>query len=264
MSTKAIIIIPARMTSTRLPGKPLKVIAGLSMIERVCKIAAAVRNVSSFVVATDDSELAKFVENLGYRVVMTSSECRTGTDRVAEAAQKISQASKQKPEIVFSLQGDAVLTPPWVIEDLLDVMAKEPQAQIATPAVELQSSALTEFISSKQAGSSSGTCVTFDRKGYALYFSKALIPFVRSPSNAKIYRHIGLYGYRTTTLLQLSELPEGRFEQIEKLEQLRALEQGIPIRVVLVDYRGRTHASVDNPEDIGLVEEIISREGELV
>jgi 3-deoxy-manno-octulosonate cytidylyltransferase (CMP-KDO synthetase) len=189
---------------------------------------------------------------------MTSPDCLTGTDRVAEAALRYKEHT-----IFFSLQGDAVLTPPWVIEQVLEAMLEDPGIQMATPAVKLRGEALLNFIESKRGGSSSGTTVVFDRRGDAMYFSKALIPFARS-SERPLYRHIGLYAYRMETLQRLRELPEGVFERAEKLEQLRALENGIPIRVVEVDYRGRTHGSVDQPEDVGFVESIIAQEGELL
>jgi 3-deoxy-manno-octulosonate cytidylyltransferase (CMP-KDO synthetase) len=137
---------------------------------------------------------------------------------------------------------------------------------MATPAVRLTGTALIDFVHSKKGGSSSGTTVTFNNKGDALYFSKALIPYNRNENSPDrlVYRHIGLYGYRMTTLQRINQLPDGIFEDSEKLEQLRALENGIPIRVVQVDYKGRTHGSVDNPQDIQIIEEVIAKEGELV
>ncbi len=137
---------------------------------------------------------------------------------------------------------------------------------MATPAVGLTGKALADFVASKKGGSSSGTTVAFNKKGDALYFSKALIPFDRDENNPHriVYRHIGLYAYRKNTLRNFGKLPEGLFEKSEKLEQLRALENGIPIRVVEVDYRGRTHGSVDRPEDVAFIESVIAREGELL
>ena len=262
MSESAVIVIPARMTSTRFPNKPLALIKGKTMIERVWHIAKAVPFASQVLIATDSEELKEFAEQFGAEVVMTSSDCVTGTDRVAEVSGK----SDKKHSIFFSFQGDAVLTPPWVVEAVLKAMLSDPTIQIATPAVLLQENARAEFIASKRGGSSSGTTVTFDKNGKALYFSKALIPYHREEMHPDrhIYRHIGLYGYRSDTLHTLSQLPEGLFEKSEKLEQLRALENGIPIQVVEVDYRGRTHGSVDRPEDIAFVEQIIEKEGELV
>lgn len=257
----AFIIIPARMASTRFPNKPLAMINGKTMIERVWRIGMAVKSAKEVVIATDDLNLKQFAEDFGAKVLMTSAKCLTGTDRVAEAAKLIANKG-----IFFSLQGDAVLTPPWIIENVLESMLKDESIQIATPAVHLRGQSLLDFVKSKKSGSSSGTTVTFNKKGDALYFSKALIPFNRDEFslNRPIYRHIGLYAYRFDTLQLLSQLPEGLFEKSEKLEQLRALENMIPIRVVLVDYKGRTHGSVDNPEDVHTIESIISKEGELL
>lgn len=255
------IIIPARMASTRFPNKPLAKIAGMTMIERVWRIGRAAGCGSAVWIATDDERLKRLAESFGARVLMTSPDCLTGTDRVAEAALQL-----PKQEIIFSLQGDAVLTPPWVIGQVLQTMLSDPAIQMATPAVRLAGKALSDFAASKKGGSSSGTSVVFDKTGNALYFSKALIPFHRDENSSErpVYRHIGLYAYRNQTLQKISALSEGPLEKSEKLEQLRALENGIPIRVVPVDYRGRTHGSVDRPEDIAFVEATIAKEGELL
>jgi len=226
------------------------------MIERVWRIGKAVTG-AEVIIATDDESLRTFAEGFGAKVLMTSPNCLTGTDRVAEASLKLDH------EIFFSFQGDAVLTPPWVIAKVLKVMLDDPNIQMATPAVRLTGKALTDFVASKKSGSSSGTTVVFDKKGDALYFSKALIPYSRNEPTL-IYRHIGLYAYRKATLQRLGQLPEGDLEKVEKLEQLRPLENGIPIRVVEVDYQGRTHGSVDRPEDVAFVESVIDREGELL
>ena len=258
---RALIIIPARMASTRFPNKPLALIRGKTMIERVWRIGKQVAAAHDVLIATDDESLKSFAEGFGAKVLMTSATCPTGTDRVAEAAERLGGHDA----IFFSLQGDAVLTPPWVIGDVLQAMLKDPEVKMATPAVRLAGETLREFLLSKRGGSSSGTTVAFNKKGDALYFSKAVIPFHRNEMQERpVYRHIGLYAYRLDVLRQLSSLPEGPFEKSEQLEQLRALENGIPIRVVPVDYRGRTHGSVDRPEDVAFVESIIDREGELL
>lgn len=260
MIEKAVIVIPARMSSTRFPSKPLAMIRNMTMIERVWRIGKSA-NIADVVIATDDVKLKDFAENFGAKVLMTSSDCLTGTDRVAEASLQLKEYT-----IFFSLQGDAVLTPPWVVEEILQTMLKAPDIQMATPAVRLKDDALRDFVLSKKKGSSSGTTVCFDCQKNALYFSKSLIPYARNELDPErlVYRHIGLYAYRKETLQKLKQLPEGVFEKTEKLEQLRALENGIPIKVVPVDYKGRTHGSVDQPEDISLVESIIDREGELI
>ncbi len=261
MSETAIIVIPARMASTRFPNKPMVFIRGKTMIERMWQIGKAAGG-HEVVIATDDERLKRFAEGFGAKVVMTSPDCVTGTDRVAEVARLMGTDQS----VFFSLQGDAVLTPPWVIEEVLRGMLANPSIRMATPAVLLKDRALQEFIAQKKRGSSSGTTVVFNQTGDALYFSKALIPYSRNEEDPDrpIYRHIGLYAYRKETLERLSSLPEGRLERWEKLEQLRALENGIPIRIVVVDYRGRTHGSVDRPEDVAVVEAAIVREGELV
>jgi 3-deoxy-manno-octulosonate cytidylyltransferase (CMP-KDO synthetase) len=250
------------MASTRFPGKPLAIIRGMSMIERVWRIGSAARFADDVVIATDSEELRAFAEGFGAKVLMTTATCRTGTDRVAEAARML----PGDYEIVFSLQGDAVLTPPWVVDDVLSELREDDDIRMATPAVRLVGASLEDFIKEKQKGSTSGTTVVFNRQGDAMYFSKGVIPFSRDPQSSTrlLYRHIGLYGYRSSTLERFTTLPEGQLERIEKLEQLRALEHGIPIRVVEVDYRGRTHASVDRPEDLPIVEAIIDNEGELI
>jgi 3-deoxy-manno-octulosonate cytidylyltransferase (CMP-KDO synthetase) len=252
------IVIPARMASTRFPNKPLAPILGEPMIKRVWRIAKSVEGADEVIIATDDPLLKDFAEGFGASVVMTSPDCLTGTDRVAEIARLMPQC-----ELFFNLQGDAVLTPPWVIGEVLKGILDDPEVEIATPAVLLEGQAKIDFISSKRGGSTSGTCVVFDRKGNALYFSKGLIPLSRD-GTGPIYRHIGLYAYKRETLLRFTQLKESPLEKAEKLEPLRALENGISIRVVPVDYRGRTHGSVDRPEDVLFVESIIQREGELL
>jgi 3-deoxy-manno-octulosonate cytidylyltransferase (CMP-KDO synthetase) len=253
---KSIIVIPARMASSRYPNKPLASILNIPMIKRVWMLAKLSQKANKVVVATDDPSLAEFVSNFA-DVVMTSHDCQTGTDRVADALSHL----QEDFDIVFSLQGDAVLTPPWVIDDVLSAMIEDKAVQIATPAVLLQEEARASFIESKSKGISTGTSVVFDKHKNALYFSKNLIPFARDKqSSYPIYRHIGLYGYLKT----INALPQTPLEKIEQLEQLRALENGIPIRVVPVDYKGRTHGAVDRPEDVATIEQIIQREGELI
>lgn len=148
------------------------------------------------------------------------------------------------------------------------ILAMQNDASVAmvTPAVKLTNQALQDFLQHKKVSPTSGTTVVFDKNNNALYFSKQPIPYLYQPTdpNAFLYRHIGLYGYRFKTLKQLQALPQSSLEKLEKLEQLRALENGITIRVVAVDYQGRSHGSVDTPADVSLIENIIKNEGELV
>lgn len=259
----SVIIIPARMGSTRFPNKPLCTIKGISMIERIWRIAQKSTLNSLTYITTDSPELKTFCEQFGAKVILTG-DCPTGTDRVAEAANILKNDMGVHFDIVFNLQGDAVLTPPWIIDEILTKMSSE-ETKLATPAVLISEQDFTAFVETKKQGSSSGTCVVFNQNQQALYFSKNLIPHSRtSDKYYPIYRHIGLYAYRWETLNQLVNLPQSPLEKIEHLEQLRALENGIPITVVTVDYQNRTHGSVDNPEDVSKIEKIIAQQGELI
>ncbi len=255
------LVIPSRYGSSRFPGKPLAQIAGCSMIERVWRIASAVKG-ASVLVATDDERIAEHVRAFGGKVVMTPSDCRNGTERILAALEQ----QEQKPDVALNVQGDAALTPPWILQALVDHMKAFPNCLLATPAVQLRREQYDKVLEMTRAGIAGGTHVTFDRSGKALYFSKALIPHLRDgvPDDLPVYKHIGIYAYRYETLQEYVTLEPGRFEMVEQLEQLRALEHGIPIDVVQVDYRGRTPWSVDLPEDVVQVEAIIAREGELV
>lgn len=260
---ETIIVIPARYGSSRYPGKPLASIAGRSLLERVWRIGSAIPGVSQVVVATDDERIATHVKSFGGVSVMTSDTCRNGSERVFEALSVL----KKEPRVVVNLQGDAVLMPPWIIGSLVEEMQRDPSVQIATPAVRLSKAQLEKMQATKGAGIVSGTTVTFTRNRDALYFSKGIIPFIRTLSQGEmspVYQHIGVYAYTTQALKKYIELPMGHFEEIEQLEQLRALENGVPVRVVEVSFKGRTMWSVDNPEDVARVEEIIRAEGELV
>jgi 3-deoxy-manno-octulosonate cytidylyltransferase (CMP-KDO synthetase) len=171
-------------------------------------------------------------------------------------------------DAVVNFQGDAPLTPPWILEALIQAMKAGVPDILYTPAVELTRSEYDSLVAEKAAGSSSGTLVVFDAQFRALYFSKQLIPYVRKdaalPDPTGVFRHIGMYGYSRSVLQRYLELPQTSLEKLEGLEQLRALGHGVPIQVVPVDYRGRSAASIDNPEDVALVEGIIATEGELV
>ncbi|MFZ4761353.1 MAG: 3-deoxy-manno-octulosonate cytidylyltransferase [Alphaproteobacteria bacterium] len=253
------VIIPARYGSTRFIGKPLAPIAGISMIERMHRLALAVKGITEVVVATDDERIINHVENFGGRAIMTPENCPNGTERALAAC----EAMKTKPDVVINLQGDAVLTPPWIIQPLVDVFS-DAAVQMATPMVRYTAAQYETLKKSKENGVVGGTTVTFNHQKDALYFSKSIIPFIRGTiENPPIYRHIGLYAYRFSTLARYVTLKQGPFEAVEQLEQLRALEHGIPIRMVEVDYRGRMHWAVDSPADVAIVEEIIAREGEL-
>jgi 3-deoxy-manno-octulosonate cytidylyltransferase (CMP-KDO synthetase) len=256
------IVIPARFGSKRLPGKPMVQIAGRSLLHRVWTIANAVKGVSAVYVTTDDQRVADHAAAFGATAILTSADCATGTDRVHQAMQAIANP----PDAVINLQGDAVLTPPWVVEALVSAFHQDAAVGMVTAAVRCTWDQYHELEALKAKSPSSGTLVTMDKFGRALYFSKAIIPYLRNRDidPPPVHRHIGIYGYSLAVLDQLSALPQSPLESAEQLEQLRALENGIPIRVEVVDYRGRTHGSVDSPADIPFVESVIAREGELV
>jgi len=252
--------------STRFPKKPMALIAGQSMLERVWRIAASVVGESQTLVATDSEEIAKLAQGFGAQVEMTSVDCRTGSDRVCEAVRSYSQSKGIAKEDlrILGFQGDAPLTPPTVLESLFLALEENLSWSSVTPAVILEGEALEHLIEDKSRGSSTGTLVVFDDSKRALYFSKSLVPFPRDGEAREVYKHIGIYAWRWPELENFVSLPKGRLEQIESLEQLRLLESGREMHVVEVDLSGRTMVSVDNPEDVARAEEVIAREGELL
>jgi len=269
---RTVVVIPSRFGSTRFPGKPLAPVAGRSLLERVWRIARAVDGVERVLVATDDDRIANHGRSFGAEVALTPKSCRNGTER-AEAALA---ALDFEPDAVINLQGDAVLTPPWVVQAVVDglradldatsqeVSNARRRADIVTPATVLDEAAIARLAAAKAAGEVGGTTVTVDRAGFALYFSKAIIPFRRDPTQAPVRKHIGLYGFRREALARIVALPPTPLELAEGLEQLRALEHGLGVRVVEVDLRGRTTLAIDAPEDVARVEAAIAAEGELV
>lgn len=261
-AVNTVIVIPARYQSSRFPGKPLALINGTSMVERVYRLAERVPGADVFV-ATDDTRIADHVNAFGGKAIMTDPGCRNGTERAYAAAASFAK----KPELVINLQGDSPLTPPWILEALVEAMRRDPLIGLATPAVRLTAEQYLSLANRSADDASSGTLVTFDRNHRALYFSKSLIPYLRSTPRAgdvvPAFKHIGIYGFRWATLEKYLTLEPTPLEEAESLEQLRALEHGLPIHVVEVDYRGRSPWSVDTPNDLKKVEEILHREGEL-
>lgn len=264
------IVIPARYASTRFPGKPLAIIEGKSLLERTWRIASAVKGIDAVVIATDDQRIADHATTFGAEVQLTSAHWRNGSERILEALQLL----KLSPDIVINLQGDAVLTPPFVITKLLDAFSQKSNRDyvLATPCVQYTKEQCLKMYEKSETSTAHGTKVVFDQQGRALYFSRAIIPFPHSSKavsqsqleSLPVFRHIGLYAFRYTALQEYVDLKPTPLELIEGLEQLRALEHGWQIKMVQVDYQGRSHWSVDNPEDVAIVERIIKEEGELV
>ena len=168
---RTLVVIPARYGSTRFPGKPLRPVLGVPLLQRVLAIARSVVG-ADVVVATDDARIGEFVRGLGGEAVLTSPEIRNGTERVAATLDLV----PMRPDFVVNLQGDAVLTPPWVIEALIAAAASDPSLPMVTPATRMTPEAYARLKAAKAAGEVGGTTVTFDRDGRALYFSKSLDP----------------------------------------------------------------------------------------
>ena len=237
---KIICVIPARYSSTRLPGKPLKDICGKPMIVRVFERAKLAKKISEVIVATDDERIFDAVEKNGGKAIMTRADHKTGTDRLAEVAEKFSDA-----DLIINVQGDEPLIEPDLIDELAEEFFTDENLQMATVA--------TELTDAEEMKNPNNVKVIFDKNNNALYFSRSLIPFPRNAGNSKVYKHIGIYAYRRNFLLNYAKMESTPLEQTESLEQLRALENGFKIRVIISDCK---FVGVDTEEDLRLVNEI--------
>ncbi len=236
---KVLCIIPARYASTRLPGKPLRDIAGKPMIVRVYERAMGARLVQDVVVATDDERIRAAVEAHGGRAVMTRADHATGTDRLAEVAARMTDC-----DLIINVQGDEPLIEPSVIDALVAPFRADEQLSMATVKTEMRNAAEME--------NPNNVKVITDANDNALYFSRARIPYARVPG-AKVYKHIGIYAYRRDFLLAYARMAQTPLERSESLEQLRALENGYRIRVVETDA---VFIGVDTEEDLVAVNEV--------
>ena len=230
----ALVIIPARYGSTRLPGKALLGETGKPLIQHVVESVRTARLIGRVVVATDDARIVQAVGAFGGEAVLTSARCRTGTDRIAEAADSLQLPDD---EIIVNVQGDEPEMPGRCVDKAVELL-RSSGASIAT---------LATPISAEEASLVQFTKVVFGAGGMAMYFSRARIPFDRDAAGeAKYYLHHGIYAYRAGFVRVYAKLPSTPAEEAEKLEQLRALEHGYPIAVAVVDYRG---ARIDTPEE---------------
>ncbi|WP_282603536.1 manno-octulosonate cytidylyltransferase [Paracoccus sp. PARArs4] len=261
-----VIIIPARFASTRYPGKPLVELRGAdgqprSLIRRSWDAAMQVAGVDRVVVATDDDRIREHAEGFGAEVVMTSPECRNGTERCAEAVANMGI----RPEIVVNLQGDAPLTPAWFVEDLVAGLRAAPDAEVATPVLRCTGRMRADLIADRHAGRVGGTTAVFGHDGRALYFSKEVVPFAAgeiAPDEASpVFHHVGVYAYRPEALHAYAGWDEGVLERLEGLEQLRFLERGRNLLCVTVEARGRQFWELNNPEDVMRLEEMMGEMG---
>ena len=242
-----IAIIPARYASTRFPGKPLAMLGGKTVIQRVYEQAAAV--ISNVFVATDDRRILDAVEGFGGRAVMTSPDHKSGTDRVEEAMERIDTDA----DVVINIQGDE----PFVNSSQIQTLRRlfdDPETQIGTLG--------KPFDSMEAALSPNSPKIVTDRRGFALYFSRSVIPYVRGARTDEwltrfpYLKHLGLYAYRRDVLRELTRLPQSPLELAESLEQLRWLEYGYRIRVGLTDIET---VGIDTPEDLRRAEAFLKK-----
>ena len=245
---KYIAIIPARYASTRFPGKPLAVLGGKTVIQRVYEQVSSL--LDEVYVATDDERIFQAVESFGGRAVMTRTDHKSGTDRIEEAAEKIGSDA----DVIINVQGDEPFIQPSQIETLMHLF-DAPETQIGTLGKRFETIEGVENPNSPK--------IVTDNRGFALYFSRSPIPYVRGIDRNlwleayPFLKHLGIYAYRREVLREVTQLPQGRLEKAESLEQLRWLENGYRIRVGLTDVET---VGIDTPEDLQRAEEFLAQQ----
>ena len=260
---KAVIIIPARYGSTRYPGKPLVPLrtreGKKSLIQLSWEAANKVSGISEIYVATDDKRIEEHAVAFGANVIRTSSKCKNGTERCAEA---VSNAGLEA-EIIVNFQGDAPLTPSWFVEEIIASLKADKSTDMATPVLRLDRKSYNLFFEDRKSDRVGGTTVVFDKDMYALYFSKELIPFfeiskIEQDKPIPCYHHVGVYAYRKNILREYLSWPESNLEKLEGLEQLRFLSENKKVKCVEVSSRGNVFWELNNPEDVQRIEKVIS------
>ncbi len=240
---KVLCVIPARYASTRLPGKPLSMIAGKPMIQHVYERACQAQLPDEVVVATDNELVEKAVLDFGGKAVMTSPAHPSGTDRLAEVALMYPDV-----DVIVNVQGDEPMIPPEVIDRLAEAFNGDADLNMATMKVVMDEEDYENPAAVK---------VVTDQQGYALYFSRSLMPYPRNkPEGFKVFKHVGIYAYRRNFLLKYAALAPTPLEKAESLEQLRALENGYKIKVLESDFQG---IGVDTPEDLAAVNALFEK-----
>lgn len=256
----AIVVIPSRYGSTRFPGKPLKSLLGKPLIQHVYEAVGKAKSIDGIFVATDSIEIFKTVEAFGGKAVMTSEWHQSGTDRIGEALLKIEadDVGVAKGDIIVNVQGDEPMIKPQMVDDLVEMMLDEDKTDMGTLAKRIDK---IEDITNPNV-----VKVVLDRDDYALYFSRSPIPYNRDMfcnniltyedmNKIKMFKHIGIYAYKRDFLLKFIKMPKSFLEETEKLEQLRALENGYRIRVKITRYET---IGVDTPEDLERVKKCLS------
>lgn len=264
---KTLIVVPARYASTRLPGKPLALIAGRTMVARVAGLArraAAQLTQADYVVATDDTRILEHCRDGGIPVVMTDPALPSGSDRALAAVDGLGAS----PEFVVNLQGDAPFTPAAHVVAIVDALAAS-GTDAATPFIRLSWEALDRLRAHKLETPFSGTTLVTDPAGRAIWFSKIILPAMRKEAELRklsplspVCQHIGLYGFRLEALQRYCALPESRYERLEGLEQLRLIENGMSVQAVEVQPGAIAMPGIDTPEDIKLAERLVAEHGD--
>lgn len=243
---QAYAIIPARYASSRLPGKPLKLIAGKPMVQHVYERVAQAKNLAGVYVATDDERIAETVVGFGGKVVMTPAEAASGTDRLAAAAKELGLSGD---DLLVNVQGDQPLVHPASVDAVLSpFFCSSYDKSFAMTTLSFKIVNEAEITSPKDVK------LVTDVNGFALYFSRATIPYGRDYWEHDSYKHLGVYAYTKDFVDTFNSLPLGRLEDIEKLEQLRALEYGHKIKIVESEYDS---PEVDLPGDIEIMEALL-------
>jgi 3-deoxy-manno-octulosonate cytidylyltransferase (CMP-KDO synthetase) len=250
MAVQVVCVIPSRYESTRFPGKPLADLCGKPMIRHVYERVLKAGVVSSAVVATDDERIFRAVLDFGGRAVMTACRHRSGTDRIAEAVETM---GLDDDDIVVNVQGDQPLFEPTQVNEVVAPLMGDASIPMST--------LIYRIVRDEEIGHPNAVKAVFDRDGFALYFSRATIPFVRDArKRAEYFKHHGIYAYRRGFLRTFNALPEGVLERLEALEQLRALENGFRIKVVVTECDS---VEVDTPQELERVRRLITGEEEI-
>ena len=261
---KSVIVIPARYASTRFPGKPLHPINGVSMLARTVAAArkAGQTTGARVLVATDDDRIAAHAREIGAEPVMTHPDLPSGTDRCRAAA----ELAAPEADFIVNLQGDAPFTPPAHVAALIDSAQR---ADVVTPVINLTWEALDALREHKRSTPFSGTTCIRGDDGRAIWFSKNILPAIRSEAKMRaagplspVFQHVGLYGYSRNALDRIAALKPSRYEELEGLEQLRFIENGLSVYAVPVAASELPSAGIDTPQDVAKAELALKRLGD--
>lgn len=261
---RTVIIVPARYSSTRFPGKPLIEIkdrdgCAKPLVQWSYEAGLAVVSADSVIIATDDQRIAQTVSDFGGTIIMTPESCSNGTERVAACLQQLPNA-----DLLINLQGDALLTPPAFVEALIAHMRANPDGKVGTIAVRCSEQTFKHLAEDAAQGRVGGTTAVLNARSEALYFSKRILPYLpegRLPDpDMPVLLHLGLYAYRRSALEDYLATGPTTLELVEGLEQLRFLHAGVPISVLVLEEQGYPLVEVNNPSDVPLVEEILAKQ----